>query len=321
MSENKMCDLKQATRFTVTTIVDNYTDILLLDEKENRFVKRFPRLGKDGKRTMPLLAEHGLSFLLEVEGEGTKHTVMMDFGLSNISVMHNIRAMDIDLAEVETFLISHGHHDHLGSIREVLASTPQPRDVVVHPDAFLEERLYLFPDGRTTPIPSLKREMIDSRFPVVEITAPRLLADGLMATVTEIPRVTDFEKGMRAAHYRKDGVFFKDDIRDDQGVVVHIKGKGLVIVTGCGHSGIINTILHAREITGVQEVFAVIGGFHLSGVFYEPVVERTIEEMKKFSPSLIAPTHCTGWKTQVAFSRAFPEAFVLNAVGTKLVLE
>lgn len=321
MPGKRTCELKQATRFTLTTIVDNYSDILLLDDRENRFVQRFPRVGKDGKRTLPLLAEHGLSFLLEVEGDGTKHTVMMDFGLSNIAVMHNIRAMGIDLAAVETFLISHGHHDHLGSIREVLGSMTQPKDVVVHPHAFLEERLYLFSDGRTAPIPSLKREMIDSRFPVVEITAPHLLADGLMATVTEIPRVTDFEKGMLAAHYREGGAFFKDDILDDQGVVVHIKGKGLVIVTGCGHSGIINTILHAREITGVREIFAVIGGFHLSGVFYEPIVGRTIEEMKKFSPSLIAPTHCTGWKTQVAFSQAFPEAFVLNAVGTKIVLE
>jgi len=321
MPKKMTCELKPATRFTLTTIVDNYSDILLLDEWENRFVKRFPRVGKDGERTLPLLAEHGLSFLLEVEGEETKHTIMMDFGLSNIAVMHNIRAMGIDLGAVETFLISHGHHDHIGSIREVLGFMPQPRDVVVHPHAFLEERLHLFSDGRTAPIPSLKREMIDSRFPVVEITAPHVLANGYVATITEIPRVTDFEKGVPTAYYKKGDMFYKDDILDDQGVVVNIKGKGLVIVTGCGHSGIINTILHAREITGVQEVFAVIGGFHLSGVFYEPIVERTMEEMEKFSPSLIAPTHCTGWKTQVAFSREFSGAFVLNAVGTKIVLE
>ena len=318
MPDNKLPVLKTVNHFTMTTLVDNYTDLLLED---GRFVKRCSRVRKDGKRRSPLLAEHGLSFLFEIEDDLEKHLIMMDFGLSNIAVPNNLSALEMNLDEVETFMISHGHHDHIGSLKEVLSAIPEPKEVIVHPDAFTEERMHIFPDGTRIPIPSLKRTQLESLgCPIVEITAPRLLANGHMATLTNIPRVTDFEKGIPTAYFKVGNEIFKDDIRDDQGIVVNVKGKGLVIVTGCGHSGIINTVLHARDITGVKEVFAVIGGFHLSGSFFEAIIAPTIEEMKTFSPAVLIPTHCTGWKAMVAFEREFPDAFILNSVGTKIII-
>jgi 7,8-dihydropterin-6-yl-methyl-4-(beta-D-ribofuranosyl)aminobenzene 5'-phosphate synthase len=310
--------LKTVAHFTMTTLVDNYTDVLLED---GMFVKRCSRVRKDGKRRAPLLAEHGLSLLFEIEGDSERHSVMMDFGLSNIAVPNNISALEIGLDDVETFIISHGHHDHIGSLKEVLTAIPGPKEVIVHPDAFIEERLAVLDDGSHVPIPSLRRESLEPLgCPIVEIMSPRILANGHMATITNIPRVTDFEKGMPNAYYKAGNALYKDAIWDDQGIVVHVKGKGLVIVTGCGHSGIINTILHAQEIAGVKDIFAVIGGFHLSGSFFEPIIIPTIEEMKKFSPAVLVPTHCTGWKAMVAFEREFPDAFILNSVGAKIVI-
>lgn len=309
--------LKQVERALVTTIVDNYTDVLLASHDN---VQR-AALIEDGKRTAPLLAEHGLSFCIEVMNNLEQHMIIMDFGLSNIAVPNNISVLNIDLSKVETFVISHGHHDHIGSIQEVYELLSKPVDIVVHPNAFLESRLHVFPDGREVPIPSLKREKLDGlNCTVVKISSPISLASGYIATLTNIPRRTDFEKGMPTAHYREKGKLYKDDILDDMAVVISVKNKGLVIITGCGHAGIINTVLYAREVTGINDIYAVIGGFHLTGSIFEPIIERTIEEMKKFSPRIIVPTHCTGWKAMVAFEKAFPDSFILNSVGSKILL-
>jgi len=247
--------------------------------------------------------------------------VIMDFGVSHIAMPHNLSVLGVDPAEVKTFVLSHGHHDHIGALKTVLGALPEPADVFVHPHAFLEERIHKFPNGTEVPIPSLKREDIEGTgSSLIEVTEPRVLARGHMATLTEIPREVDFEKGMPTTYYRQENSLYKDHIRDDQGLVMSVKNRGLVVITGCGHSGVINTVLYAQDITGTDQIYAVIGGFHLTGPHFEPVIERTVQEMKRFSPRLIAPCHCTGWEAMKAFERAFPGAFVLNAVGTRIDL-
>ena len=109
-------------------------------------------------------------------------------------------------------------------------------------------------------------------------------------------------------------------IHDDQAVVMNVKAKGLVILTGCGHAGAINTVRHAQELTGIQKVYALIGGFHLTGPIFEPIVQPTVEAIKEFSPSVIVPQHCTGWKATHLIAREFPDAFVPNSVGTTMVI-
>lgn len=104
-------------------------------------------------------------------------------------------------------------------------------------------------------------------------------------------------------------------------MVIHLKGRGLVILSGCAHAGIINTLLYARKITRVEAVHAVIGGFHLSGLAFEPLIDWTIEELKKMSPEVIVPMHCTGWKAIKKFSEKFPSSFILNSVGSKFTLK
>jgi 7,8-dihydropterin-6-yl-methyl-4-(beta-D-ribofuranosyl)aminobenzene 5'-phosphate synthase len=118
----------------------------------------------------------------------------------------------------------------------------------------------------------------------------------------------------------KNGELVKDPISDDMGMVINLKGKGLVVISGCSHAGIINTTLHAMHMTGVNTVYAVLGGFHLSGPIFEPIIEQTIVELKKIRPQVLVPMHCTGWNAIQRFSEEFPTAFALNSVGTKFEL-
>jgi 7,8-dihydropterin-6-yl-methyl-4-(beta-D-ribofuranosyl)aminobenzene 5'-phosphate synthase len=311
-------NLKKATKANVTTIIDNYIEVLL---PSNDRVERAP-LVKGNIRRAPLLAEHGFSVLVEVLGDLAPHRVLMDFGVSDIGVPHNLNVLDIDVNTIEAFVVSHGHHDHVGAIAEVLGGlSKNPRPVVVHPDAFLSTRFHKFPDGREVPIPGLKKGIIEETGnKVIDGISPVLLASEYILALGEIPRVNEFEKGMPSAYYEKGGKVYKDHIMDDKGIVIDIEDKGLVVISGCGHAGIINTIRHAQSMTGVDKIYCVMGGFHLIGNIGEAVIQRTIEEMKKIDPEVIVPCHCTGLKAAQEFEKAFPQAFILNASGTTIHL-
>jgi 7,8-dihydropterin-6-yl-methyl-4-(beta-D-ribofuranosyl)aminobenzene 5'-phosphate synthase len=110
-----------------------------------------------------------------------------------------------------------------------------------------------------------------------------------------------------------------DPIEDDTAIVVHVRGQGLVILSGCAHSGIINTATYAREVTGVDPVHVVMGGFHLTGADFEPVIDPTIQGLKDLHPRYVIPTHCTGRKAIMQIEKEMPEQFLLNMSGTTMV--
>jgi 7,8-dihydropterin-6-yl-methyl-4-(beta-D-ribofuranosyl)aminobenzene 5'-phosphate synthase len=132
----------------------------------------------------------------------------------------------------------------------------------------------------------------------------------------EIPRKTEFEKGF-PQHRVFDGGKWQPDpwIWDDRAIAINIKKKGLVVVSGCAHAGIINTVLYAQQIAGVTDIYAVIGGFHLAGKECEPRIRQTVEQLKLLDPKFLAPSHCTGWRGIHAVAEALPHAFVWNSVG------
>jgi 7,8-dihydropterin-6-yl-methyl-4-(beta-D-ribofuranosyl)aminobenzene 5'-phosphate synthase len=106
----------------------------------------------------------------------------------------------------------------------------------------------------------------------------------------------------------------------DQYAILNVRGKGLLILTRCGHTGNINTILHARFLTGVQTFYAVIGGFHLPGRLFKPIIPKTVTALKEINPRYLMPEHCTGWSAMHHFAAAMPDAFIPNSVGTTLIL-
>ena len=168
---------------------------------------------------------------------------------------------------------------------------------------------------------TLSRQDMESRgIEVIERRNPSLVAEGTIAVTGEIKRVTDFEKGLPNALVDRNGTLEHDDILDDQSLVIKLKGRGLVVIFGCSHAGIINTMLYAQKITGINTIHVVLGGFHLQGPTFEPIIEQTIAEFKTIKPEMSIPMHCTGWTAIKRFSEEFPSSFVLNSVGTRISL-
>jgi len=145
------------------------------------------------------------------------------------------------------------------------------------------------------------------------------MAEGAMLVSGEIPRVTDFEKGLPISYVEVEGRLEKDPlIKDDMAVAFKVIEKGLVVISGCAHAGIANTLNYLKELT-VTKIYAVIGGFHLTRKAFEPIIDRTIAELRKFDPHVVVPPHCTGWKAISRVHQEMPDRYVHNAVGTKYI--
>ena len=155
-------------------------------------------------------------------------------------------------------------------------------------------------------------------FKPVQTKEPYPMLGGTVLFLGDIPRRTDFEKGFPIAHRLEDGKEVPDPIEDDTSIVMNLWGKGLIILSGCAHAGIINTVQYALEVTGESRVYAIMGGFHLSGPFFEQIIDRTATELQKFDPVYVIPTHCTGRKAVMEIEKKMPAQFILNMAGTKL---
>ncbi|MBW1785637.1 MAG: MBL fold metallo-hydrolase [Deltaproteobacteria bacterium] len=312
-------ELKKADRVEVLTLMDNYADVLL---ENTDVVTRRPVLAEGRIHADTLVAEHGLSLLVTVYSGGQGHTILFDTGYSSIGVPHNMAQLGVDLGQIEAVVLSHGHMDHTGALYELLDKLPKGIPLVVHPDALRFPRYLEMPDGTKVQFPKkLDGDAIDERgVTLVESKGPSLIADETVMITGEIDRATTFEKGMPNALMEQDGKLVQDPISDDQALVINLGEQGLVIIAGCAHAGIINTVMFAGKITGIQKVHAVLGGFHLSGPTFEPALEETIIELKKMAPEIIVPMHCTGWKAIKRFSEEFRTSFILNAVGSKFTL-
>jgi 7,8-dihydropterin-6-yl-methyl-4-(beta-D-ribofuranosyl)aminobenzene 5'-phosphate synthase len=315
MSSNKNdpLDLRESDRVEVTILVDNYTDLLL--QQGAAVARRAAVAPPQG-----LLAEHGFSCLVRTVDGSEEHVVLMDAGISGTCLFENAQVLGVDLERVEAVVLSHGHFDHCWGLREILPRLRKGIPLILHPDAFLPRRLNL--PGRAAPVPlpppdenMLKRAGLDIRKTRLDSTAA---ADRVLV-IGEIPRATSFEKGMPGAEALVDGKWVKDPFADDRGVAVKVKGKGLVVVSGCAHAGIINTVEHVRKVTGTSKVHAVLGGFHLTGPMMDAVIEPTIAAMKQIGPDYMVPMHCTGWSATNRFGQEMPAPFILNTVGTTYV--
>jgi len=269
-----------------------------------------------------MLAEHGLSLLVKVKRGKESHCILFDCGYTKIGVPHNMQILGIDPGQIEAIVISHAHMDHTGALYPIVEGLGRPVPLVVHPEAFVSPRFLELDDGRKLRFPqTLTKEEIKRRgLEIAENRSPSLLADSMIAVTGEVERVTDFERGLPNAFLERDGKIEPDMTLDDQSLVLRLKEKGLVIISGCAHAGIINTVSYGRKITGIDGIHAVLGGFHLSGPVFEPIIEKTVTEFKKIKPEIIVPMHCTGWKAIKRLSEGFPSSFILNSVGTKIVL-
>ncbi|MFO7570559.1 MAG: MBL fold metallo-hydrolase [Smithellaceae bacterium] len=309
--------LKAVDKVEILTLQDNYIEMTAMDN--SAVVTRAAPL-KDGEIKASLLAEHGFSALVKTTAEDSVHTLLFDFGFSEDGASRNAATLGLNLNEVEAAALSHGHSDHTGALQAFGAAIGKKNlPLFVHPSAFKSPRYLKLGEDFKIYFPKLTREMIQAAgFLVVESETPCTMLEDTILFLGGIPHKTDFEKGFPIAHCLTQGKETWDPIEDDTSIVMHLKDKGLVILSGCAHAGIINTVQYAAEVTGINQIHAVMGGFHLSGPFFEPIINRTAEELRKFHPAYVIPTHCTGRKAIMEIEKKMPEQFILNMAGTKL---
>jgi 7,8-dihydropterin-6-yl-methyl-4-(beta-D-ribofuranosyl)aminobenzene 5'-phosphate synthase len=311
-------ELAPVDRVELMTLVDNTIDALL---PSTAAVRRAPRDTVLGGPKSRLRAEHGFSTLVTVERDGRRQSVLFDAGLTPDVLIHNMDVLELRPTHFQAIVLSHGHADHtlglLGMLRR-RGRTALP--LVIHPDAFKMRKIVL-PDGHETRLPPPSRsDLRQEGIEVIEEVGPSYLLDGAVMITGQVPRVTDFEQGFSVHYAEVNGRWEPDPwIHDDQAMMIRVKGKGLVVLTGCGHAGVINILRQARALGGGEPIHAVLGGFHLTGGLFDPLIPRTVEELQRLPPAVVVPGHCTGWKATHAIAAAMPGAFVQNSVGTTFV--
>ncbi len=270
----------------ISTLCDNYT------------------IGKRG-----LIAEHGLSILIEAFGE----SYLIDTGQS-FSVAHNALSMDINLKKINGIILSHGHFDHTGGLQEVLKITGRMK-IYAHPKIW--EKKYHVRD-KNSPlfigIPFREEQLQNYGATFKYSKLPVQLSEYIWIS-GEIPRNTEFETGDNDLRIKNDdGTFSLDKVLDDQSVFIKSPKQGLIIILGCAHSGIINTIRHAQKITGEEKIYAIVGGTHL-GFCSEEQLNKTIIELESFDIKKIGVSHCTGNNAASFLANMLEEKFFYNSAG------
>jgi len=310
--------LKEVERVEVTCLVDNSVDLLL----PNTEVAHRPVLTRNWHE-QPLVAEHGFCAVLTLHFDGMKRSLLLDSGLDPFAAPHNADVLDLDLSYCESLISSHGHIDHAGGLLNLRKKMTKRQEIplVLHEDAF-RNRLVKFQDGRTINLPAPDRSLlINAGYSIIERHSPSLWISDRVLVTGEIPRTNSFEKGFPNHYSQVQEEKLEPDplIKDDQAIILKVKDKGPLIITGCGHAGIINTLNYAKELTGEDGIYAVLGGMHLSGGLFEQIIPRTVEELEELKPRFVVPCHCSGLKAMSEIARKMPDAFIQNSVGTNYI--
>jgi 7,8-dihydropterin-6-yl-methyl-4-(beta-D-ribofuranosyl)aminobenzene 5'-phosphate synthase len=297
----------------VTIVIDNYIDVLMAGAEG---VHRY--LVQDLADRDQLIAEHGFSALVTVRSGNDRSSILYDAGLTPTALARNLAVLDVPVKELRAIVISHGHADHHGGLEGLFRRHGVSRlPLVIHPEAW-RERKVVFPTGTELLLPppgrgDLEREDVQ----LIEERSETLLLDDSIMVSGQVERVTPFEKGFPIHFAASNGGWEPDPmIWDDQNVIVNVRGKGLVIVSGCSHAGAVNVVRNAQRLTGETRIAGFVGGMHLTGGLFETIIDDTVEALAAAHVGRLLPAHCSGWKAVHALARRMPDAFVQPAVGT-----
>jgi 7,8-dihydropterin-6-yl-methyl-4-(beta-D-ribofuranosyl)aminobenzene 5'-phosphate synthase len=308
--------LKPVDAVEVTVLVDNVHDALVADSG----VATRPKRRWDTFDREPLRAEHGYSLLVTVESGSRRESILYDAGVGRDTVLHNLDVLEIPPLELRAIVLSHGHADHHGGLAGIVRRLGQRRmPLLLHPDAWRERRS-VSPNGEEVRLPPPDRRVLEQEgVEIVEERAHSLIIDGTALVTGQVERTSGFEPGMPTQQVHTDAGWEPDPwVWDDQGLVLNIAGKGLVVLSGCSHSGVINVLRNARRLTGVEAIYGFAGGLHLTGGTFESIVPPTMTELEDMHPAVIVPGHCSGWRATNEIVRRLPDAYIQSSVGTRL---
>lgn len=260
-----------------------------------------------------LLAEHGLAFWIEADGRN----ILFDTG-QGIVLAHNAKVLGIDLRNVDDVILSHGHYDHTGGLDSVLEGSDKV-NLYVHPAAF--DTKFVKPDdgaGRSAGAPVRSAEELRPRPAKLFLTRrPTKVIDGVWVT-GEIPRRTDFEDTGGPFHLDKAGKT-PDPLLDDQCLYIESR-KGIIVLLGCCHAGLVNTLDYVAELAGRDRIHAVLGGMHLLHAS-DDRISRSQDVLRRYGVECIGPAHCTGRKATLGLWARFPAQCVECMTGARFVFD
>jgi 7,8-dihydropterin-6-yl-methyl-4-(beta-D-ribofuranosyl)aminobenzene 5'-phosphate synthase len=261
-------------------------------------------------------AQHGLCLFLDINLGSNHMKILVDTGTSPEVILHNADALKLDLNDIDQIFLSHGHYDHTGGLMGILNRLNRRTPVIAHPDIF-SPKLKTRPSMKFIGPPFTSKEAETAGADMIYSIRPVVLAEGVMTT-GQIERSEHFET-VEGFWTIKEGSYFPDIIPDDQALILNVKGKGLTVISGCAHAGIINTIKYAQKVTGIKDLYAVIGGFHLMRA-NKGRIDLTVEALLELDPEIIRPGHCTGAKAVCRLMCAMGERCQPLASGDSIQL-
>lgn len=296
---------------TVEILVDNFFDVF--EPSRPGLVERVV----PGRLPRPLLGAHGLAYWITLTQNGRQTRILMDTANSPLPLFNNLEALGHNLAEIDAVFLSHGHPDHFGGLMELLARRTTPLPVYLHPDCYLP-KLLITPRGRIGPWKLDREALAAAGAELHENRGPALLLEQALLTGT-VEASIPYETPLPGAKRIVAGQEEIDRFSDEQALVLHVRDRGLVVIGGCCHPGVINMTRYAQKLTGVEKVAAIIGGFHLT-VGGDNLIGQTIAGLQELHPDLVLAGHCTGFKALTRLAAAMPENFMASCVGTKVIL-
>jgi 7,8-dihydropterin-6-yl-methyl-4-(beta-D-ribofuranosyl)aminobenzene 5'-phosphate synthase len=259
------------------------------------------------------LAEWGLCMFIETDGAN----ILFDTG-AGIAAVHNAQLFGIDLAKVDKIVLSHGHHDHTGGLREVLAMIKKPVEVIAHPDIWAPKYTrWRKRQEHYSGIP-FQRELLESLGARFSLTTEPVHITDRFLTTGEIPMLTDYEEIDSGLFDKKTGKMLPDELKDDLALVIDAD-YGLVVILGCAHHGVINTLKQAQKVTGKELIYAAIGGTHLLNA-ERPRWEKTVADLTEMGVQYLGVSHCTGFEASAYLAQQFGDRFFMNNSGSRWTL-
>jgi 7,8-dihydropterin-6-yl-methyl-4-(beta-D-ribofuranosyl)aminobenzene 5'-phosphate synthase len=314
--------IPEADKIVITVITDNLGDATRPDYK---IAQRhsFPHAYVKNALDMALHAEHGLSYHIETVVNGEEHSCLFDFATDPEGVVRNLDLLKINLRKIEALGLSHDHFDHEAAMVDILKA--KKHEFANSIPLFIGEGFFAgtylrYRSGDLTPLNLLRKEEIENLgfVKLVETKVPTAIIPGAYLS-GRIELVTEYEKLNPAFVAKKGAEYVTERFPGEQAVILNAKGKGLVVLSGCAHTGIVNAVRQAQRITGIEKVYAIMGGFHLTGAKPELIL-KTVGDITAINPDYIVPTHCTGFEAITTFAREMPDRFILNTAGTRYTI-